>query len=445
MRQGSPSIVRLLLSDSQLARLAANGDEGAFDAIFRRHQQDLYRFCLAMTGDPQDAQAATQSTMTRLRRALPEKDRRTELKPWLYRLARDEVAAVQRAVQVKAPPQSAESRVEAQRLLSDLERLPPSQRAVLVMRELSGLGLAEIGAAFETTPAAIRKTLYEARLGIREVERGREARCQETMRYLSNADGRTPWRPRHHLHLRECPDCRAFRDEIAARRGGLTALTSLPLAASATALVKLAATATATVAVVVGVAAVERGKPVEADPGSGPAPTVSRGAAGGQSSAGRALASSSGSASTGPKPIGAVAGTARARLSAEPAHTAKVDTARSKPAGATEAVPAPEGEAAQPAIAAHTTPAAESTPSEQNPSEDTGAVPLAELVLEADDEDEAGSAPEPVAELAGETPAGPSLPLPTAEPEAESPTAGPHWGHRDGRFGRFGHRYRPHR
>ncbi len=101
------------------------------------------------------------------------------------------------------------------------------------MRELAGLDFDEIGAAFESSPAVARQTLYEARLGLREMERGREMSCEDVMRQLSDADGRAVRRRDLRAHLRACPSCRAFRDEIGARRAGLAAIAPLPLAASA--------------------------------------------------------------------------------------------------------------------------------------------------------------------------------------------------------------------
>src|SRR5258707_15158222 len=79
-----------VLSDGHLAERAVKGDERAFAAIFRRYHQSLYRFCLAITGDSQDAEDALQNTMVKVLRALPGEERRIELKPWLYRIAHNE-------------------------------------------------------------------------------------------------------------------------------------------------------------------------------------------------------------------------------------------------------------------------------------------------------------------------------------------------------------------
>jgi RNA polymerase sigma factor (sigma-70 family) len=234
-----------LLSDDRLAQRATQGDRRAFEAIYRRYHQDLYRFCLAMVGNPQDAQDALQNTMVKVLRALPGEERKIQLKPWLYRIARNEAVETLRRrrdsaalePELTAPggeiAQTAEDRERLRGLLADLEQLPTRQRAALVMRELAGLDFAQIGEAFSSSAAVARQTLYEARLSLRQMEEGREMRCEAVTRELSDADGRVTRRRQIRAHLRDCAGCRAFRDEIAARRGELAAIAPLPLVASA--------------------------------------------------------------------------------------------------------------------------------------------------------------------------------------------------------------------
>jgi RNA polymerase sigma factor (sigma-70 family) len=235
-----------LLSDDRLARRAAQGDPRAFEAIYERYHQELYRFCQAMVGNPADAQDALQNTMVKVLRGLPGEQREIRLKPWLYRIARNESVETLRRRRQSEPlgsayeaaagrelAETAEARERLRTLLADLEELPQRQRAALVMRELSGLDFEEIGAAFGSSAAVARQTLYEARLSLRQLEAGREMPCADVMRELSDGDGRVTRRREIRAHLRGCADCRAFHDEIAARRQDLAALAPLPLAASA--------------------------------------------------------------------------------------------------------------------------------------------------------------------------------------------------------------------
>ncbi|HEX3323520.1 MAG TPA: sigma-70 family RNA polymerase sigma factor [Solirubrobacterales bacterium] len=234
-----------LLSDDRLALRATKGDRRAFAAIFRRYHQSLYRYCLSIVGDSQDAQDALQSTMVKVLRALPGEERKIELKPWLYRIAHNESIELLRRrrdtrqldAELAAPgsglADDAASRERLRRLISDLDELPERQRGTLVMRELAGLDFAEIGAALGTSPAVARQTLYEARLSLRQMDEGREMSCEAVTKALSDGDGRVTRRRDIRAHLRTCTGCRRFGEEIECRERDLAALAPLPALAAA--------------------------------------------------------------------------------------------------------------------------------------------------------------------------------------------------------------------
>lgn len=234
-----------LLSDERLTRRAVGGDERAFAAIFNRYHQSLYRFCLAIVGNPDDASEALQNTMIKVLRALPGEERKIELKPWLYRIAHNEAVDLIRRrretrqldVEQVAPgyglAEDAATRERLRRLLTDLRELPERQREVLVMRELGGLGFEEIGSALDTSGAVARQTLYEARQSLRQMEEGREMSCATVTQALSDGDGRVTRRRDVRAHLRNCARCQAFREEIKGRQRDLAALAPLPAMAAA--------------------------------------------------------------------------------------------------------------------------------------------------------------------------------------------------------------------
>jgi RNA polymerase sigma factor (sigma-70 family) len=234
-----------VLSDERLTQRAVKGDKRALAAIFRRYHQSLYRYCLAIVGNPQDAQDALQNTMVKVLGALPGEERRIQLKPWLYRIAHNEsIELLRRRRETRqldpelaaAGPGLAEeatSRERLRRLISDLGELPERQRGALVMRELAGLDFAEIGIALGTSAAVARQTLYEARLSLRQMDEGREMSCETVTKALSDGDGRVTRRRDLRAHLRTCASCRRFREEIGGRERDLAALSPLPAVAAA--------------------------------------------------------------------------------------------------------------------------------------------------------------------------------------------------------------------
>ena len=231
--------------DLRLAELAAAGDERAFEALFRRYHQELYRYCRAIVNDPADAEDAMQATMVKALRSLPGERREIALKPWLYRVAHNEsisilqVAARRRSSStpsscrpVDSVETTADMRGRVRTLVADLETLPERQRASLVMRELNGLSYDEIGAALAISPAAARQAVYEARTALLEVAEGREMECRYARETISAGDRRVLRGRKLRAHLRGCEGCRDFEAAIGERRETLAALAP-PLAAPA--------------------------------------------------------------------------------------------------------------------------------------------------------------------------------------------------------------------
>jgi RNA polymerase sigma factor (sigma-70 family) len=229
-----------LMSDSRLTRRAADGDQRAFAAIFHRYHQDLYRYCVAILGDPQDAQDALQNTMVKVLAALPGEQREIRLKPWLYRIAHNEAIDLRRGQRptetldaeiplVEAgPAQAIETRDRVRRLVGDIGMLPERQRGALVMRELGDLSFEQIGAAFGTSAAVARQTVYEARLSLQQMSEGREMDCAAVTKALSDGDGRLLRRRDMRAHLRNCRECRRFEDGLKDRQRDLAAIAPLP-------------------------------------------------------------------------------------------------------------------------------------------------------------------------------------------------------------------------
>jgi RNA polymerase sigma factor (sigma-70 family) len=342
-----------VLSDDRLTKRAARGDEQAFAAIFDRYHQGLYRYCLAIVGDPQDAQDVLQNAMVKVLRALPGEERKLELKPWLYRIAHNESIELLRRRRETRPldmelaspgvglAEEAMTRERLRGLISDLDQLPERQRGALVMRELGGLDFAEIGAAFGTSAAVARQTLYEARLSLRQMDEGRAMSCATVTKVLSDGAGRAGRRRDVRAHLRTCPSCRRFREEIGGRERDLATLSPLPAVAAAGLLQSLlgghgaggsglagalgggaaktlgtsaALKGAATVAVVaaIGVGAADRGGLIDVVPGGGSQTSRSEqsGQAGGESpstavgsgeASGVSAASTAAGSATGPK------------------------------------------------------------------------------------------------------------------------------------------------
>ena len=143
-RSGGQADVALpfrLFTDGRLARLAADGDQRAFTAIYERHHQGIYRYCQSILRDHEDASDAVQATMMKALLAIPAKRRRCRCEPgWAFRIAHNEAITVHRRRRRAEPEQLggsgtsrgadelAAERRDLRDLVDDLLTLPERQR-----------------------------------------------------------------------------------------------------------------------------------------------------------------------------------------------------------------------------------------------------------------------------------------------------------------------------
>ena len=221
-------------SDGHLCKLAARGSEAAFTAIYERHYQALYRYCRTILGNEHDALDALQATMTSAFEALTGETREIALKPWLFRIAHNESISLVRkrrpeadldsAAEVAAPEADPETRMRAQQLFADLDLLTDQQRASLVMREFTGLEFAEIGEALQTSAQGAKQSVYEARMALLDLERGRDMSCEEICGRISADDRRRRQSRVVRSHLKTCAGCRDFAAQLDSRREAFAAI-----------------------------------------------------------------------------------------------------------------------------------------------------------------------------------------------------------------------------
>jgi RNA polymerase sigma-70 factor (TIGR02960 family) len=191
---------------TQLLARAQTGDEAAFEALTLAFRPALQLHCYRIVGSVQDAEDLVQDTLTAAWRGLDQFERRSSLRSWLYRIAtnrclnhlRDrgrrlpELPAPVEPVPQPPPPsrlgepvwlepypdvllepmadrgQEPDARYEAREAIAlafmfALQRLPPGQRAVLVLRDVLAFRAAEVGEMLGMTEVAVNRALQRAR------------------------------------------------------------------------------------------------------------------------------------------------------------------------------------------------------------------------------------------------------------------------------------------
>ena len=71
---------------------AARSDREAFDALYRRYVDQVYRYCYSRVGHQADAEDLTDQTFLAALQRLPDYDGREEFAAWLFGIARHKCA-----------------------------------------------------------------------------------------------------------------------------------------------------------------------------------------------------------------------------------------------------------------------------------------------------------------------------------------------------------------
>ena len=245
--QPSPAVsIARLLPERKLLAAAAKGDERAFAQLYHRFHQPLYRYLCGLLSDPHEAEDALQNTFLQALRSVRAGATVKAVRPWLFRIAHNEGVGLIRRRQRPVEPASqeeggpsleqvAEQRADLAQLVEDLRALGVRQRAALLLHELNGLPVAEVGEALGCSAGAAKQLLFEARTALHDFAEGRSMECELVRMQISERDGRLLRGRKVAAHLRSCPGCRQFREEIEQRRLALNALIPplSPLAAGA--------------------------------------------------------------------------------------------------------------------------------------------------------------------------------------------------------------------
>jgi len=158
----------------------AGGEAAAFEALYRRHKDALYRYLLRGTSSPDLAAELFQDVWKNLIQARLRYRPEAPFGAWLFKLAHNrlidhyrmqrpttEVPEDLAAPESDRPDEAAGRRAEALRLLRALALLPPEQREVIVLREEQDLTLEQIaeiqGVGRETVKSRLRYALARLR------------------------------------------------------------------------------------------------------------------------------------------------------------------------------------------------------------------------------------------------------------------------------------------
>jgi len=218
-----------LKGDEQLVAMVRSGNSGAFDIIVDRYQPRLLGFCRQMIGSTEDAEDVLQEVFINAHKAMLADNREINLKPWLYRIARNrslnhlrkpkadchESMDMVPMVEAGSTAEKVHNREEFRQLLNDVTKLPETQRAALLLREIDALSYEEIAEAMDTSVPSVKSLLVRARISLAEASQSRMLTCGEVRVELAEAaEGLTKATGPVRRHVRDCEECAKFRKQL---------------------------------------------------------------------------------------------------------------------------------------------------------------------------------------------------------------------------------------
>jgi RNA polymerase sigma-70 factor (ECF subfamily) len=147
---------------------------------------ELHRYCARMTGSVADGEDIVQETLARAYYLLPEMDEVPAFRPWLFRIAHNRaldhlrryearmgepLEAVQDSAADPAldPGDAIAHQQAVQAAVSRFVELAPAQRSCVILKDVLGHSLEEIGGLLELSLPAVKAALHRGRVRLREL------------------------------------------------------------------------------------------------------------------------------------------------------------------------------------------------------------------------------------------------------------------------------------
>ena len=216
------------------------GSTVAFEVLVSRYHARLLAFCRHLLGSREDAEDVLQEVFSAAFNAMLDDDRPINVRPWLYRIARNRSLNHLRRIQAvgvdsmdihlydhgATTADKVHEREEFRLLVDDIQGLPETQRTALVLREMDALSYEQIAEAMETTVPSVKSLLVRARVSLAEAAQARILTCDEVRMELGEVAEGLRRRPGALVrrHLRACERCSTFKGQLNETSKALTAI-----------------------------------------------------------------------------------------------------------------------------------------------------------------------------------------------------------------------------
>lgn len=172
--------------DIVLAKVAAEGDMGAFEEIYKRHHRRVYSICLRMLQSPSEAEDLTQDVFIQLYRKIGSFRGDSAFTTWLHRMTVNQVLMHFRKRTVKYEKTTEEGETPDQMVTgtSDpnkmrivdkialdnaIQQLPTGYKNVFVLHDVEGFEHEEVAKILGCSVGTSKSQLHKARLKLQKL------------------------------------------------------------------------------------------------------------------------------------------------------------------------------------------------------------------------------------------------------------------------------------
>lgn len=182
-------------TDEQLLEAYREGDAPAFRSLISRHQDDLIRFLMRLTGDRQTAEDVFQETFLQVHISADTFDATRRFKPWLFTIAANKARDMLRKklrrqevdlsapvnpggggargdggqtfvdlmeVDVPSPDEGLQGQERDQLVQKAVDRMPPSLKEILLLAYFQRLSYAQIAEELGIPLGTVKSRLHSA-------------------------------------------------------------------------------------------------------------------------------------------------------------------------------------------------------------------------------------------------------------------------------------------
>jgi RNA polymerase sigma-70 factor (ECF subfamily) len=190
--------------DRELVELSQGGEEAAFEALVRKHQQRVFALVGGILRRPEDVEDVAQQVFLKAYLGIKKFDQRAAFSTWLYKIAvnecwdylrkkkvrplvyeadlsEEQVSRLDGIVSSSRPPEGPNTRIEAREVLERmLDTLPEQDRQLLVLKEIEGFSVQELAEILHLNVNTVKVRLFRARVRIMDIYRRRLTPARKT-------------------------------------------------------------------------------------------------------------------------------------------------------------------------------------------------------------------------------------------------------------------------